>query len=162
MGESLEEQIMAKTEGRLRKVYWPTLDSQESAKKAAHMGAAAVGLSAVVIALIAILNITGVTDHFMGGDASFFLEAGICAALAILIYRFSRIAAVLALLLFVLEKLMALENGPAHQNLVMTIIWTLFYVNGVRGTFAWHRFKELESAEQAGVLSAPKPGVRSL
>jgi hypothetical protein len=123
------------------------LTDQESAKRAAHIGAGAAALGGSVVALIVTLNVTGATNNFLEMDAWNYVDASVFIVLAIFIYRMSRIAAVLALPVFVLERIDWIANPPAgtKSNVATSVIWALFYINALRGAFAWHRMQHSPS-----------------
>ena len=60
---------------------------------------------------------------------------------AFFIFRMSRLAALLALVLYMGIKALMLNAGVATgSNVVGWVLFGLFLVNGVRGTYAYHDF----------------------
>jgi hypothetical protein len=115
---------------------WPSITDEESARKAAKQGVIAAGFVAVITALFATISMAGTT--VMNISAWAYIDAVIFAAIAFGIYKMSRTAAVLGLLLYLLEKLMMLSSiRPASIFLIGILI--IAFVNSVRGTFAYHR-----------------------
>ena len=134
---------MSNADSRFRRTWWPTLDNSESAKGATREGAWAALIVAVGTALIATLNIEGVTNNFMGENAWAYVDASAFLILSILVFRFSRIAALLALIFYLGERISILVNVPyARSNLLVAAIFVMAFVNGIRGAFAWHRFRQ--------------------
>jgi hypothetical protein len=141
---------------RQLQILWPTLDDAESAKKAARQGALFALFIGVGTATIATLNLKGVTYNFLGlsTDASF-LHAAVFLILALFIFRFSRVAAILALALYVFERVDLFQRayqtaGPARGQSFFIILLSPLFVNAVRGTFAYrHLVDENPEAKSA-------------
>ena len=76
-----------------------------------------------------------------GIGASALLDAAIFAAIAFGIKRRSRFAAVAGLILYILERLYMMQRTGAG-GLVMGVIFTLLFINAVRGAFAYHRMNQ--------------------
>jgi hypothetical protein len=129
---------MAKSDGRFQRAWWPTLDSAETAKKAAHQGAYYALFIALVLSTITTLNLRGITDNFMNLDAWAYVDATMFLLLGVFILRMSRTAALLALALYIAERAYGMANG---QNVgLVAIVFGLFFVNAVRGTSAYRQF----------------------
>ena len=58
------------------------------------------------------------------------------------IYRYSRICAVLALVFYVVEQVNNIAAFRAY-NAVMALFFIVLFLKGVRGTFAYHRLKNV-------------------
>jgi hypothetical protein len=78
-------------------------------------------------------------------DAGAFLDAGIFAIAGWRIWRLSRTWAVLALTIFILEGVYAVAVHPLPAVFLIRVTLTLVLISGVRGTFAYHRFRSKES-----------------
>jgi hypothetical protein len=83
-----------------------------------------------------------------GIDASAFLDAAIFVAIAFGIKRKSRFAAVAGLSLYVIERIFMLQRAGA-AGIFTGIVFTLLFINAVRGAFAYRR---LNGAVQARPL----------
>jgi hypothetical protein len=124
---------------------WPTLDDAERAKHAARQGAWFALFVGVGTATVATLNLKGVSHNFLGLDAeASFLHAAVFLILGIFMFRFSRVAAILALALYVFERVGLFERayqmaGPARGQSFLVILLGPLFVNAVRGTFAYRR-----------------------
>jgi hypothetical protein len=121
----------------------------ESARSAGKQGAFAAFFGAGATALfaaIAMANPQAMQD--IGIDAWAFLDAGLFLGLGIGIWRMSRVCAVLGLTFFLVEKLFMFASNPgnASKGVIMVIILVLAYINGIRGTFAYHRLRNDASA----------------
>lgn len=130
---------------------WPAIDDLEDAKKAAHLGAGCAFFVAVVTGIVTVLSVRGM-KLFPGLDASGFLDAGLFLLIGIFIYRYSRIAAVAGLLLYVGEQIMMIKMNGFRFSLI-PVFFTLHFIAGVRGTFDYHHLKKIEMKEVP--LSAP-------
>jgi hypothetical protein len=80
----------------------------------------------------------------IGMDAGVFIDGGIFAIAGWRIWRLSRIWAVLALTMFILESVYALAVHPLPAVFLIRVTLTLVLINGARGTFAYRRFRSKE------------------
>ena len=124
-------------------IFWPPVDTKEDAKKACGYGAGAAFLASGVTALIAILNETGVWKNPFGIGMGAMLDAGAFLILGILICFCSRIASLLALGLFIFERIdMMRQTGSfSYQSIFLLCA----YIAAVRGSFAYHELKNLDN-----------------
>ncbi|MFM1651943.1 hypothetical protein ACI7RC_07560 [Brevibacillus sp. B_LB10_24] len=134
-----------------------TRSNREESAKIQHMmnvgwGAALVSVG---ITVIGILLGTAGGFTFMAVDPTVFLDILLILGLAYGVYRRSRICAVVLFLFFVSSKLvMLLADGRAVLSVVPSlVIWGYFYLQGVRGTFAYHR-----RIKQPGFVWIPPAG----
>ena len=116
-----------------RESFWPSVDTAEGAALAAKQGFWAAVACAVVTAALALLSI-------MGFDSGALVDAALFAIIAWGLWKKSRAAAVCGLLLYVVERLY-MWSTVGMQNPIVPVLLTLFFINGVRGTFAWKRLK---------------------
>lgn len=70
------------------------------------------------------------------------ISAAVYGGLAFGIRRRSRVVAILALIVFIAERLL-LGTAMAFPNLTLLAFGSLLLVNGVRGTLAYHKFPPL-------------------
>jgi hypothetical protein len=123
---------------------WPQIQDKEDAKKAAHGAAGMAFFVAIVTSIIAFLEMTGRLKLFgLGPEA--FIDAGLFFGIGVGLLFHSRIAAVVGLILYVVEQVFMLKSGAGKPSIAM-ILFTLAFINGVRGSFAYHRMKKEESA----------------
>ena len=137
----------------MSKWYWEDVSDISGAEKAINGGFWAALIVACITGLVAALALTG--TKLLGIGASAFLDAAIFAAIAMGIKRKSRFAAVAGLCMYVLERLYMLQRSGAG-GIVMGVIFTLLFVNAVRGAFAYHR---LTGEGQARPLSVNPPPI---
>ncbi len=114
-----------------RESLWPSVDTAEGAALAAKQGFWAAVLCAVATAAFALLSIIGL-------DSSALVDAALFAIIAWGLSKKSRAAAVCGLLLYVVERLY-MWSTVGMQNPIIAVLFTLLFINGVRGTFAWKR-----------------------
>jgi hypothetical protein len=117
--------------------FWPNVAIRRQAQYAINEAFCAAALVTVVTAVLAAMAIYG--DSVPDIDPSALAEATIFAGITFGIYRRSRTAAVAGLALYVLERgyLIYISGGP--RNVLWSFVIAMAFVNGVRGTFAYHR-----------------------
>ena len=130
---------MAKSDDRAQSVWWPAVNDTDDARSAAKQGVWYALFFGTGTAVIATLNLAGVTNNLLGLDAYAYGDAAVFLALAFFINRMSRIAAVLALAFYIAERLAQVLSGQIYGGGIAVIFLGLFFVNAVRGTFAYHR-----------------------
>ena len=119
--------------------FWPTIVNQETAQKASRSGFwAAVfiavvsgGAGALAYANINILNLSSLA----------MIDGLIFAVIAFGIYKNSRVASVAGLFMYIVQRIdMWSQYGP--KNPAMALIFILFFVNSIRGTFAYRKYSK--------------------
>ncbi len=108
--------------------WWPSVETEEEAKGAAHQGAGAAIFVASVTALFAVLAIFNIRILPRFSLLSL-VDAGLFAFMAWRIYRNSIYA----------------HGSTATAGWVVGVVILLGFVNGVRGAFAYHRLSALRS-----------------
>ena len=88
----------------------------------------------------------------LGVGASAVVDALLFIMVGFGIWRYSRVAAVSGLLLFIAERLF-LWATARHRPGGLAVLLLLGFVNGVRGTFAYHRFTTTSSDQLHGSVS---------
>ncbi len=118
-----------------KRIFWPDVDDAASARSTSRQGMWA----ALLVCLITLGYAVLVQKKVIVLVA---LYAIIYALLAWGIRQVSRAAAVLALLLYVGERVLTLLASPTAvvANLI-TLLFTIAFVNGVRGSFAYARLR---------------------
>jgi hypothetical protein len=121
-----------------KQLWWPALDSLKAARKATMMGVYAAGITIVLTLLVLFI-----APAYLGSDAIFTVVVGIViyGAIGIFIWQNSRIAAVLGLAVFVLDKLVQLSQGGGVNggSIVIMLAIGAMYASSIRGTFARRR-----------------------
>jgi hypothetical protein len=130
--------------------YWEDVSELSRAEKAINGGFWAALIVACITSLVVLLTFAGV--QLFGLNAWAFLDAAIFAAIALGIKRKSRFAAVAGLCLYVFERIYMMQRGGAG-GIVMGILFTLLFINAVRGAFAYHRLTGEGQARPLAPLS---------
>lgn len=129
---------------------WVEITDAESAIAAAHQGACAAALCAIVTLIVLALSAFDVGPLLEGEDAAI---AMVAAAVLILIawgiYNMSRVAAVLGLVLYVGDRLLAIAQSGRPRGLLMLVFVVCLLINGVRGTFAYRWFTDAEFPQES-------------
>jgi len=124
-------------------LWWPDTGNLEGARAACAAAATGAFIVAGVTGIIAVIAIAR-SSAVMGIDGFAFLDVGIFAVLGFFLRRHSRVAAVLALAMFVAEKIsMALKTGGI-TGWPLAIVLLLCFISGVRGSFGFHRLNARE------------------
>ncbi len=113
---------------------FPEITDRETAKKAAGQG---VGAAALVSLITAIMAIGG----WLGAGPGALLDAALFAAIAFGIHKMSRTAAVLGLILYLVERIFAMAKGTGTSGMAMTVMLTIAFIQSVRATFAYHNIQ---------------------
>src|SRR5947207_822438 len=130
----------------MNNIFWPSIQDIEDAKKASKTGAGCAFFVAGATGLITVLELSGV--HIIPGwNVLNFIDAAIFLVLGIFMMRFSRLAALGALILYVGGQILIMKQTGPRFNL-LAIFFTLYFLSAVRGTFAFHEMKQQEEAAE--------------
>lgn len=129
---------------------WPDVNNLDAARKACRSAAVCAFLVAGVTAIVAVIALSG-TSVIPGIDAWALVDAAIFALLGFFLLRCSRIAAVITLVLFFIERIgmMVASDGFSPAGFPITLILLVFFIAGVRGAFAFHRLQAAASQPSA-------------
>ena len=127
--------------------YWPEIKDASTAKDAAYGAAAVSVFIAAITALLAILSLV-YKKPILDLDGLALVDAGLFALVGWRIYKMSRPWTVVGLVLYLLEACKRLLRRPSAAVGVMTIIFILAFIGGIRGAFAFHRYNKHESQSQ--------------
>jgi lysylphosphatidylglycerol synthetase-like protein (DUF2156 family) len=120
----------------------PTIADLKSAQAAGRQGTVMCVLIVMTTVMAALAPLTpgqeaGTTEMIIGT----MIVLVIYATFAVMIYKMSRVAAILALLVYVGDRLfMIAQQGVSGQS-VVAILVVFAFINSIRGTFAYHRFR---------------------
>ncbi|MEM1264059.1 MAG: hypothetical protein AAGH76_16800 [Pseudomonadota bacterium] len=127
------------TDSKVKKTennFWPNTATIDGARSAARQGVWAAGFVATVTTALAIYSRFG--EAIVGVDLWALGDVILFGIIGIGIWRLSRVASVLGLGLYIAERVWMFQaNGKLGGVLMVLLI--LMFVNGVRGTFAYHR-----------------------
>ena len=118
---------------------WLKVDSRRRAQNAIEEGFWAATFVAVTAAFFVLIDVMKDPDQYA---IQGLLSVIVFGFIAFGIRRRSRAAALIALLLYVSDRVFALIS-TGHGNLVLPVFITLAFLNAVRGTIAYHRFPPL-------------------
>ncbi|MBS1840697.1 MAG: hypothetical protein JSS69_02280 [Acidobacteria bacterium] len=118
---------------------WPKVDIRRKAQNAIDEGFWAAAFWAGFKGVLALIALLSPAEGF---GLTIGISAAVYASLAFGIRRRSRIVAVFALIIFIAERLL-LGAAMALPNLTLLAFGSLLFANGVRGTFAYHKFPPL-------------------
>lgn len=126
-------------------VLWPKVDTLQSAKNA---GMQAFWVTIILIAISTALAIRIQFDEHASDAAKDVLLGALIflpiqALIAWQIRRMSRIAAVTGLVSYFLGQVVELADRPVKSLGFLSIIIIGLYINGIRGTFAFHRLNTI-------------------
>lgn len=138
-------------------IFWPEIDSKETAREVANQGFWAAIVVAVVTTIVILITMAaGTLEDIPPIDAWAFIDVGIFVAIALGIRKMSRIAAVSGLVVYLIERIYALSYTGGGGGLFIAIALILAFINGVRGTFAYHRLRRQSLEETSPILEGER------
>ena len=118
-----------------------TIEDVDSAKKAARLGLyASMFVSAFGIIWIVFKQPELIAEYGYG----VFIDSLVFALIAWGIYKMSRTASVLGLLFYLFQQIVAYPSFGFEfkvRRIMMPAILILMFINSIRGTFAFHKYK---------------------
>ena len=124
-----------------KRFFWPELLTRPKARDAVREGAGTLAVLAFIYFVFTTASLW-TEEGIAGLSERNYLDAFLLAAASFGVFCYSRVAAVTALVFFIAARLFA---GFSGLGLAPTFIIFVALVNGVRGTFAYHRLtKELQ------------------
>lgn len=102
-------------------------------------------ISSVVTLVASLLPLFGTS--VAGFNLFNLADVALIAGLTFGIWRKSRVCALVMVGYFVASKIILVFKTGNAAGLVVGAVFTYYYFQGVRGTFAWHRLRKEESAE---------------
>jgi hypothetical protein len=124
----------------LRDRYWPKVTDVTSAREVAHRAASVAIIIAGFTAVFAGLALFGI-PMVPGVDHWAFIDAAIWGGVAAGIWRMSRGAAIAGLVVIVLEYVLFWDREVGVAHLIATVVLLLAFLNALRATYAYHRFR---------------------
>jgi lysylphosphatidylglycerol synthetase-like protein (DUF2156 family) len=124
----------------------PTIADLKSAQAAGRQGTVMCVLIMVMTTVVTVMAaVAPLTPGQEAGTTEMIIGAMIVLVIygtfAVMIYKMSRVAAILALLVYVGDRLfMIAQQGVSGQS-VVAILVVFAFINSIRGTFAYHRFR---------------------
>ncbi|MBL8277757.1 MAG: hypothetical protein JNL93_13735 [Pelomonas sp.] len=102
-------------------------------------------ISGAVTLAVTLLAMAG--TQTMGFSAWSLLDVALIFGLSFGIYKKSRTCAVVMLVYFVTSKIILMMEARAASGLLVALVFGYFYVQGILGIFAFHKFKAAQAAE---------------
>ena len=127
--------------------FWPTIEDEGSAQAATSSAVGVSGFIAAVTALLSILSIA-YRKPIGGIDGLGLVDAAIFAVIAWRIHKMSRAWAIVGILMYLLEIGYKLVTSPSGALGILTIVFILTYISAIRGTFAYRRYRQADTAVQ--------------
>lgn len=128
---------------------WPDVDTRDGAHAACKNGAYCAFIVAGITTLVVILAVSGVKFlQDLGIGPAALVDVTLFVVLGIFLLRCSRIAAVIAFLLYLGEQAWSIKQMGFRFNLV-AILFILYFLGAVRGAFSYHALKKEEDAAPA-------------
>ncbi|MGB2936893.1 MAG: hypothetical protein WBD05_01640 [Phycisphaerae bacterium] len=123
---------------------WPSVHTLQSAHKATRV---AFWFALVVAVVTAVFSVLAIYSPWS------LLDAALFGAVAIGLYRHSRVAAVACLFLYAYDMVghCMLPEGaipPSGYWWAIRLLFTLVFLGGIRGAFSYHRLKRAAAQEQ--------------
>lgn len=110
--------------------------------KSAWIAACISGTVTLVMTLIAMRG-----TPILELDAWSLLDVGLIFALAFGIYKKSRVCAVVLLAYFILSHILVMMASGKASGLLVALIFGYYYVQGIVGTFAFHKWRAAHRGE---------------
>ena len=134
-----------KTQTSQGSIFWPRTDNQEMAKRASVIGARTLWIVGALSLMFGIYS-TADSATFILKDLILMLLAVGSIGAAVFVYRLSRIAAILGLVLFVVHRIVFIvldagEDNVDYTGIIIALVIALLMLHGVRGTFAFHHHR---------------------
>jgi hypothetical protein len=125
--------------GRFKKAYWPELSTATEAERAVKGAAYVAFFVAALTGLVSLLSLLSVTQILSGWAI---LDALLFGVLGFFMLRGSRAAAVLGLILYVIELVAAIAATGNPAGLIVGLFFTSAFISGVRGAYVLKRLKD--------------------
>lgn len=123
---------------------FPAITSISDAQTVGRQGTWAACFVAGTTAIVALASIFGMLPKEFPINGWSLIDAALYAIIAWGIYQRSRIAALMGLIVYCLERIyMQITLGASFgAGIFVTLIIIFAFINSVRGTFAYHRMKQ--------------------
>lgn len=130
-------------------IFWPEVDDLWSAKKACIQASSVAFLVGAATGVMTFMHSRG-TTILEGINGANYIDAAVFLTLSFFIYGCSRTAALAGFVLYVYGQAMLLQQ--THRMPVAGIIFSIFFISGIRGAFAFHEAKKGLSASEVKTM----------
>ena len=128
---------------KLREMLWPKIDDIEMSRRAAQQGLISAFFVAIFVALIP--DFSNSFYRVFPSEYLNWIGMALWLGLAAGIHYMSRVAAVVAFVLFVLERLLSLQDGERAFGLLLALAFAMFFLTTVRATVRYHELGGADS-----------------
>jgi hypothetical protein len=123
--------------------FFSPIETLSDAQRIGRQGTWAACFAAGMTSLFALASILGVLPEGLAVSAWALADAAVFWTIAWGIYRMSRVAAVAGLVVYILERALAIAASDTKKGFgIVAILMILAFFNAVRGTFAYHRLRK--------------------
>lgn len=119
---------------------WPDIVDMEDGDAQCHRGASVAFFVAFVTATVTFLQTNGIINWFGYITITSYIDAAVFFIIGIGLRVRSRIAALAGLSVYCLEQYAMIQVIGFRFNL-LALLFIIFFMNAVRGAFAYHHFK---------------------
>ncbi len=126
------------------------IEDKPSCAKAIKNGGIAAMLSAAITGMLGIAGLFTKSDDQRLSyllDPWVLVDAGLIVVLGFFVFRKSRIASTLLFIYFIISKLLMWFELGKPSGLVVSIIFFLYYLTAMRGTYIWHSTYQKDSQD---------------
>ncbi len=119
--------------------WWPDVSTREQARAATKGGIAVCTIIVVLTGALALYSLSG--KSLLGITPLSFIDVVLFAAIGFGIWKMSRFAAVAGLVLYLIEQGYQIAT-VGFRSPIVPLIFILYFVHAIRGTFAYHNLPE--------------------
>ncbi|NLT67070.1 MAG: hypothetical protein GXX84_10750 [Acidobacteria bacterium] len=138
---NLSTRELPQEESRFKRLFWPDVSTKSNIESVIDTGK---------ITLYVIAGLSCLASIFRLIPLEALVDSAVFAAFGYGVGRKSRVCAVLALLLYVAEQVLAYSEGRGSWG-ILVIIAAFLLLNAVRGTIAWHRMVKLSTTSSPDI-----------
>jgi hypothetical protein len=126
--------------------FWPTIGDSKAAQVVGRQGSIICVLIVLMTTVMAIVahsvQSEGAVSPLMVTPETAIIVSLVYGGLAVMIYKMSRVAAVLGLLMYLFNCGLSIAQHGISAGLIVQILVVFTFINSVRGTFAYHCFRQ--------------------
>lgn len=127
-------------------IFWPKIAGKRSAREAVKLAMATAFVIAIATGVLIFFQSTSTSDFWKSLPQPVWIDAIIFMVLGIGLYFNSRIVALAALVIYVYGQYQVVRAG--NSITILMILFTLNFINGMRGSFYYHIYKHSDFEEE--------------
>ena len=142
VGAVTDEQQRRAPDRSLRGAVWPAIPDEKTAREVSRYAFWAAIVNILLVLAVVVIALT--TGQERVPLAWALAEVGVFVIVAVGLFYFSRVAAVAAFVCYAAAKGAAFLYGPMPPDtfaIVIAVLFLVFYLHGVRGTFALAKYR---------------------